>query len=727
MSNQKVKTEQYANLGGINSKYSPYITGPLEFLDIQNLDFQTPGSLSERWGSTMYFGQTFPGQVNSIHEVSFLSGSSFVVSSYSGGIYYGATTGQNQGMSLMLQSATYQAWSYPIGVFGSTAVGGYFDPNISLGYEGDGTEIVTANVALSTEYFVVSPIVQSDNTLSFASLNNYLFAADGNKFFKFDGVTTTPIGLPPALQASSSSHLQSAGTPGYFGSTFFAHDGSSFLITSARGHYAVYMSYTNSRGFEGPIWPVAAINNERIGASLVGDGGSFYSLVIPIATPLMYGISAINTYIYSAGPSTRVGKGGPTSNFGVDLNFWSNYGYVKTAVTPASGSTFTNISVGSSVGGISLMEANAFPLPDSIFQAYKPIGITAFIGLSLTLASNPGYTQQFTWNRALPRYLENYQNRLFLAGFSGTPSTVWFSDLAEPEGYQPDFNFEVRTNDGDFITAMKSYSTRLYLWKQNSFHALSGDNPNNFFLQELSNQYGCINNRCAIVYDDILVFLDRKGVMMWNGAQLTVLSNKIQPLIDTMQYNAALTAACMVHDKLRNQVLIAIPVNGSTTNNITLVYDYLAGAWTTQKGYTPSAFAQIQGRNNTKNAFYGDLQGRVNWFGASFLSDNGAGFTCTLKTRFLHEMGDSTQKMFRRLFLNTDSPAGGTLVFGINMYQDYGSSVVLGTTIVLSDFQNRIDFGVSGKSLAFELTNIQTSIKLRIHGFTVESRFLRRV
>ena len=235
------------------------------------------------------------------------------------------------------------------------------------------------------------------------------------------------------------------------------------------------------------------------------------------------------------------------------------------------------------------------------------------------------------------------------------------------------------------------------------------------------------SNRCVVIFENLMFFLDRKGVIQYTGANISYASTKIQPIFDRMNYNAALTQACAAHDKLRNQVLFTIPIDGSTTNNITLVYDYVADAWTTHTGYTPSVFAEIQGRNEIRRLFYGDYSGRVNWFSASFLSDNGTGITFSFKTRYLHDMGDSIQKQFRRLYVNADT-LGSTLINKINFYQDYGTSVVLGTTLFLGAFQERIDYGISAKSLAFEMISVNsTNSILKIHGFTIESRLQRRV
>lgn len=709
MSNQKVKSENYQNFGGINSKQSPYSTGVMEFLDLVNLDFQTPGSLSQRWGSTQYIGQTYPGPVNSLFEFSRLNGSSWIVQSFSGGIFYGATTGNAQGLSFTIEGVTLSAFSFVSGFARTpiTLIPTEDTPVNNIQYFGEPDEFAGGSL------FFANPMTPSSGYESYAVLNNYLFAADGNKFFKFDGITTYPVGAPPPIRGYlNGSTVIGTGASVYFSDISGASD---FIGLGLTGFYCFYASYVNNRGFEGPLWPISYFNGASFiaGTSAAALGGTYFVARVPMATPLQYGISAINQYIFW-GPSLTIN----TDVIGPD--FWGGFGGQMRLIstTPASGSTTTYISFGSTIGGQSMLNSNGGALPPT--NAYQPLGIT-LVNTGPYTPANEVDIIQFA-----PQFLETYQNRLFLAGFSAAPSTVWFSDVAEPEGYEADFNFEVRTNDSDEITAIRAYSTRFYIGKSKSFHILTGDNPNNFFLQQVSDQYGIVNNRCTAIYDDIFLFLDRKGVMEWNGASVTRLSQKIQPLFDRMNYAAAITQACMIHDKIRNQVLVSIPIDGSATNNITAVYDYIIGGWTTYKGVNIASLAQMQGRNGTKNVFYGDYQGRVNWFGPSFMSDNGVGASTYWKTRFLHDLGDSTSKTFRRMYLNTDSPASSTLVFGVNFFQDYGVTVVLGTTIVLSQFQNRIDFGIQqAKSVAFEMSNFQTTLPLRIHGFTIESRFSR--
>jgi hypothetical protein len=740
MSNEKLKSENYTNLGGLNVKSSPYVLNQMEFLQLINFDFQEPGALNIRWGSTMYMGQTFPGQINSIFEFARLEGPSFLFASYSGGIFYGATTGSFQGLSFQLQSVSFVSefiytTIYPPQPNAAPSYSGILTLSNPIPYFGN----LQQTVAYAA--YNVNPSLQSDNVLSYAVLNNFLFAADGNKFFKFDGVTTYPIGLPPVLRPSISilqntfvgsftglgvangGNVIGEGSSLYFSSL---NDGVNFLGLGMTGSYIFYMSYLNQRGFEGPIWPL--FNAPGCQWTVGASAGAFLCAKVPISTPLAWGITSINTYCYYS-PTSLTQTIGDQAFDPNDKSLWSAYPYVLVSNTKVSGSTITYITLGSTPGGATgFFNNNLGPLPSVQTQSYQTLGLTAYFNTT-SYPVNFSYGQQITnflQPQYFPRFIETYQNRLFLAGFSSSPSTVWFSDAGEPEGYAPSFNFQVRTNDGDFITCLKSYSTRLYIFKQKSFHILTGDNPNDFFLQEVTDQYGCLNNRCAVVYDDILVFLDRKGVIMWNGAALTVLSQKVQSFFDQMNYNVALQTACMVHDKIRNQVLISIPYQGATQNNLILVYDYLVGAWTTYQGPTITALTQAQGYLSTKYAFYGDNLGRVNYFGPSLLGDNAQGFTAYFQSRFLHDMGESVTKQFRRLYIDIQAPSV-TLSFSINFYQDYGTSQVLQTTLTLSQFQNRLDYGIPAKSLAFDFLDISTTVPLTVFGFTIESRLQRKV
>jgi hypothetical protein len=719
--NQKLKSENYMGLGGINVKFSPYITGPMEFLDLQNLDFQMPGAHTQRWGSTMYVGQTLSGRVNALTEFSRLDGTSMVIAGCSGALWYGATTGQMQGISFLGATSLTTAGStfgflnfnQVVGTAGGVIMiqsGVYFQGQANLAFSPN------ANLAISGQTI-------GSNNLSSAALNNYFFAADGNQFFKFDGTTTSFVGIPPVTGALT------------YGTTVYNAAGPGDIGVGATGYYSFYASLVNRRGFEGQIWPICA--NTAASVSSATLGGTFIQTTVGILIPPQYDVSSINLYSYWSSATLFIGS---TTIWNKPYVFQRNVPLASASlvtssvfggVGPTSGLTLALVNLGTTLGGMSALINNGGQFPDPIVNSYYPIGFTLVndpLGSPFPTSSQLGVVNEVAITSFVPRFLETHQNRLFLAGFSSAPSISVYSDVGEPEGYPLENEFEVRTNDADVIVGMKSYNSRLYYFKRKSFHVLSGDTNANYRLDEVSHQFGAVNNRCIVTFDDNerLMFLDRKGLMAFNGAVVQHVSLKVQPYFDRMNYNAAATEACMVHDKLRNQVLCAIPIDGSSINNITIVYDYAADAWTTQKGVAPSVFAKIQGRNNTENAFYGSYSGVISWYGPSFTSDNGSGFTCVVKSRFNHELGDSTQKQYRRLYLNIDPPSA-TLSIPVKFYQDYGTSVVLGTTLVIGEFQNRLEYGISAKSIAFEMNQAATNVPLRIYGYTLEERLQRKV
>jgi hypothetical protein len=689
----KLKEEVYSNLGGINSKVGLYSNGPMEFQDMSNFDFQRPGALTQRWGSTLYQTQNFSGPISALYEYVKLSGSSYLIVGTSGAIWSGATTGQSQGLSFTFAGVTTSFFPYiaDMGAFAGSVIERVLYPGVPIDdNQAQLLDLTSSHGATINSGFYIATQKQSDNVLDFAVFQNTLFAADGNKFFKYDGTTTSFVSLPPPVRSIST--VKSGGSTTGFNtnSTYFA----------------LYASYVNSRNFEGPIWLIGTI--QTMGGSYLFNvlGGSLFSPLYTFSTPLQYDISKINIYAYSSAVAFDA----------TSATLWNApYRYLLSAT--ASGSTTTDVYINPS-NGISLNVNTGAPPPDT---TYSPLGFT------IRNMANTKFVDEFEIVPFYPRFVEIHQNRLFSAGFSLQPSTVWFSDVGEPEGYQPDWNFEVRTNDGDRITGLREYNSRLYIFKQFSFSELSGDNPNNFFEREVSNQYGCLSNRAMIVYNDIMLFLDAKGIMQFNGAGLQCISSRVQPIFDSMNVTAALDRATMVHDKMRNEILIGIPTNGSTTNNVTVVYDYMSDQWSKYDGYSPATYAIAKQRFASKTALYGGYSGQVMNFGQSLMSDNGQGFTTYFKTGFHTDDGYTATKLWRRLWTNVDEVTGATVACNINFFQDYGSSIILNRTTYLSPFQTRLDFGIQSKSIAFEFSKYSATTMIRYYGHGLAYRHERNV
>ncbi len=579
MAYEKIKTETYRNLGGINTKVSSYIQGPEEFKRIVNMNFVTAGSLTKRPGTTLSFGSTVTGRITGLYEFERVSGSSYVIATANTNAYTVTTGGFNPFLTGLTNGAIFD----------------------------------------------------------FQTFVDRLFICNGSLFNKFDGNTPYPFSLPaPTAELNSIASL---------GGSF------SFGVTTT---FLVSYGFVNERGYVGP---------PQVGHTIVLGPGNRIDYT-GMSFPSGYGITAI--LLYRSTPN------------GVDM-YGTTYTFGATAYD------------------------TGFPL-----QLDLPFNNNLFFTLA-------------------PKYIEIYNNQLFMAGFSSQLSTMYWSDIGQPEAIDPTFFAEVRTNDGDVIRGLKSYQSDLIIAKERSFHRLNGDNPSNFLLQQVSDQYGCISNRAMVTFENYLWFLDSKGIVEYNGANVEIVSNKVEPTFAAMNVAAARDNACAIHFRQQNEVWFAIPCNGATFNNCIVVYDYLTKAWTTYEGVNPSSIALMGSYIGSKAPFVGGYTGNIFHYSSAFLADNGVGISCIGQSRFVCPMGQSTEEQYRRLFLNINPIDGSSQSININLYTDYGSTVMLNRTMYQNPFQSRIDFGLPARSLSVEFGHFSATLPFRLDGFTVESRFQRNV
>lgn len=569
----KIKQENYSNFGGINTKISPYQTGQTEWLDLTNLDFSTPGSLTKREGSTLFIGASTSGRIGGLYEFVRLTGASYMMAAANTNLY-----NVNSSFS-----------SVKAGLLN----GGIFD---------------------------------------FVTFVDRLFACNGQDFFLFDGTNTTDYNVP--------------------GGTTFAGVGVGAGSGMPDGTYFYKYGYLTDRGFLGPLGATLSVTTSS------NDSVNLSGFVIPSG----FGVTSIAIYR-----------------------------------TNVSGADYFRI--GYQVGTGTFNDANRPALE---------LG-NEYVGLTL-----------------VPKYMEIYNNQLFMAGFSTALSQVIFSDIGEPQGVKPEFNFEVRTDDGDKVTALKFYNRNLLIFKEKSYHQLSGDNPDTFTLTQVSDQYGALSNRAVVSYEERCWWLSNKGIVEFDGANTGIVSNAVESIFLTMNIDAAKENAVAVHNKLRNEVWFSIPCNGATINNCTLVWDYLARAWTKFEGFEPSSLTMAKSRLGSEKAFYGGYSGNIFNFGSSLTGDSQNGITVIAKSRYVSNFGQSTEQLFRRLYFNFTPYAGATIGMTVNIRADYGSSISVARTLYQSPFQSRIDFGIPAKTISMELSYSGTD-PLQFHGFVMESRKQRDV
>ena len=688
MSLPPIKTEQYQNIGGINRKASPFMTGTNEALEVLNFDYTKPGAYTTRPGTTPIISG-FTGAINSFYEFSRLNGSSYKIFSNSSQLYswngvtstairtLGATVGATFiGYTGFLNFAPFVDRLF---VAGGPAFG-VSSTSWGSSYQGF---FKTDGLSMSSFYSLPSPDLG--------------IVTDVRVYMSPPG-TTQGVMISPGLYQYSFAFINDRGYMGPI-ATFGSTDGGYI----PKGKTLTYLAFTNSNSFA----TIGSSTNPYPGIQFWIDRPAVELgfVISPTMIPQGYGISYVCVF-----RSQNIGISPPA---GFSLPY-----YGVTYLAP-------------------LYDVQVYPLPPNGGLVVEDwcAGVTA-LGFSLPLGVTLGSQQ--LWFTATPKYLEIYNNSLFMCGFTGQQSTVYFSAIGEPELVGATQSFEVRTNDSDIVTGQRSYLSQLILFKNRSFHSLTGDAPSNYGVREVSSQYGLVSNRATAIYEDVLFFLDQKGICSFNGAATEIISNRDELQFRRMNLPAARDQAMMIHVKDRNEIWTIFPIDGATYNNYIVGYDYLSNGFWEWFGPQPASIGLAFNNAQKLAPFYGDFSGVIQYFSASLWTDSGRGFTCSVTPRYFggqgNELGYSVEKMFRRAYFDiTDSmnPGGVTNTYSVAFMADFvGFSTWETQTFAINTAahrQPRLDFGIPGKAMTYTLSLVPNTPSINFNGYTIEYRYQRNV
>ena len=160
-----------------------------------------------------------------------------------------------------------------------------------------------------------------------------------------------------------------------------------------------------------------------------------------------------------------------------------------------------------------------------------------------TALYHPELTDPNSWRNPPDRlkFLTYYKDRLYAVS-EDVRSTPLYSDLAEPESWYIDNWLEVRRDDGGYVTGFAAHGNSLYIFKNQSIWALTGDPDASPNLQPLSggertgNQtevgVGCTAPRSIATYgeDLILFYSSLYGVYKIQNGQILQVSQGIEML-----------------------------------------------------------------------------------------------------------------------------------------------------------------------------------------------------
>lgn len=690
MADKKPTSLYFENLGGINLKASEYTLGKGQFLDLRNVDFDVPNSLQKRPGQTQVVSVATSGPVIGLFEYKKLTGPSFIIAGTDTALFYLASN---------------------------------------------------AYTLLDTGWTNGQP----QDMLTFL---NKLWIANGQKYKYWDGTNAiNAVGLPCPKAVPGASFPANVVAPIFTEAFPGSLNGiSAFLVAgathstvaasfSARAVFVAY-SYLRSDGYNGPVDFLSTAKNVVTSdpAALGNEFFTTYAKTYGFTVPAGQGITAINLWIavdsvFPNSTTELIPDYGYVQTGNLAWRIINGLGYRYASVSLKPGADLNRFYLFTSIPTTSLFTA----APTGAGAVFWGTTLTAltfndFTGLATGAAAFTG--TPFCWfDTNTPKYIDVNQNVMFMSGFSNAPSDMWFTDIGQPELIQPNYQFEVRTNDGDRIMGHRAYNNNVIVFKEESFHKVIGSTPEDFQLVELSTEFGLLSNNAVIEFNEKLLFLDRKGIVQYDGAGWRIISDQIDDIFRQMNLSAAKEKAVAVHHNYRNQVWFGIPINGATENNITVVFDYLVNAWTFFDGFNASSFSFIKGSLPKPTAWRGSPSGMVYQFSESFLGDNGQGISCVPYTRFEQFQGQNSTNVWRRLFLDVGANSSGiTGVINGAIFTDYDRTTVRATFAMYQDvFQSKAEIGVVGKAVAVQFSHFSASLPFLLNGYTWQKRNLRNV
>lgn len=667
---QKVKTEQYSNVGGINEKASIYKTGENEVLGLVNYDFSEPGAWTKRPGitNTIDAGNTLTiGASQTLNQLWSLNKSAY-------NFPVGTTAGA--GNTFALQNFYRHLFAHGNGIFKVTSAV-TTTPNTTFIYQNLITGMTSAN-------------------WNYVNYQNVSYMAPGGRLFKYSPtIGTTFVG------GSSVALFTLIDNAFYWGMaypSFLSINSSITAGTTLSGTYTYQFAYKDFLGFIGPR-----------------SGTYFFGASVGANSIVMSGFTSGNGISYGY-QSTAVFRDRVPGFANTDL----------VLLTSFTGATFVDNGLYSGIDFEEpVVQLNNLPLDDYY------------------LSSN---------------ILELYENRIFydvnssyqISDFTDlnitneTPYRIYFSEIGEPQKIFPE-NFIQISSNSQPITALKSFNQSLVIFCNEGVFRLTGDNPDNFNLNLITDEFGCISHKAVVEFKNRLWFLDDIGIVEYTGSSYDQVSNRMTDTFNSMNVDAARQTAVACHVPERNEVWFAIPVGTSTVNNLVVVYDYLANGWTTFSGdlLKPTAlnpiYKEMQVASQTfaatkpinKVYMFGSIGASLYNFHPSLTSDNGGAITLSYQTRWHESFGKSSTNQFRRYFLDTKITDGATQTFNqtfaLSFYANYASTTISLTrafnTSTLTE--NWIDFGIPAKSLSVRNAYGSTTGTVKVYGYTVESRYQR--
>lgn len=459
----------------------------------------------------------------------------------------------------------------------------------------------TITITTSSAHGFSSSYVVAIVGLSAGAVNpngNKTITVTGSTTFTYDiaGGTGTETYTVTASSKAGNALLDDQPVNGAFGSCLFSDPSSAgseyILLALLEGVVAINMATKNATSIaypsgltlSAPVNMLQAFNKVfifRDGATALEWNGSFSGS--PAFTKVANGDYAATTYL-DANNNTSTTDG------------------ITTVSETAHGFSVGDTAYVINNGNTDLVEGRGYPIATvpgaNSFTFYSAIQDHASdkVVYAKKQPSQLGFTHM-----PAPPWGVYHQRRLIVPYFYTTSGTagseviasrsirdeILISDIFDSNTYDRILNqLKVTAGVADYLQYVHPFTEdNAVIFNRNSIHLLMGLSGSlaDVSLKEITREAGLVAQKSVVSIGDKIFFLSDNGIYatqfqdMYNlrGTGLP-LSDPINPIIKRINPAAAQNAIAVYHD---NRYWIAVPIDGSSTNNAILIYNLLNNGW----------------------------------------------------------------------------------------------------------------------------------------------------
>lgn len=232
-------------------------------------------------------------------------------------------------------------------------------------------------------------------------------------------------------------------------------------------------------------------------------------------------------------------------------------------------------------------------------------------------AAQAGIEQRFA-------HLETNYERLWGSGAPGEPDTVYWSRQFDVSNWEPDAEdpdngggyVMIPTWNGGRVRLIRALFNDIVIFKDSDVYKLTGTYPGEYQVDRVNGDVGPIAARTVVQYGDRVYFLGKTGLCAYNGVQVTDTQDRRWKKWHARISEHYVDAACAI--KHNSMMYIALPVDGSKTNNLVIEYDMERDTVMPRTGIRVSHWIEWEDR-----LIFADPEGRLYEYGVGETYDGG--------------------------------------------------------------------------------------------------------